>query len=181
MRIFGIWSPLAVLLLFGLNGNAQLTSAIVGSPQYCRNEIGQIEIRYQVLNKYTNTNASSVIIRLGSSRVLSFFLFTGRDHTEAASAVYQSNEDAVETPRFRRRRLKPEESVNWSTVAIIMIDGQESSSRLPKPGDYFLLPFPDISVGDHTVDTDKGSGSERMLPIKITRPESDPPLCNRRK
>jgi hypothetical protein len=181
MRIFRILFPLALLLTLGLDGNAQLRSAIIGSSRYCRNEIGQIEISYQVQNIYTNTNANSIVVRLGLSRVLSFFLFSGQERTDAASAVYQSSQDSVESPPFKRKRLKPEESINWSTVATITIDGQESSSRLPKPGDYFLLPFPDIQIEGHSVSLDERQYRSHLLPITIAKPGFDPPLCNRSK
>jgi hypothetical protein len=155
MGICRIWFPLVLLVTLGLDGEAQLVSTIISSPRYCRNEIGQIEIGYQVQTIYTNTNAKSLVVRLGLSRALSFFLFSGRERTDAASAVYQSSQDSVEPPPFKRKRLKSGESVKWSAVATITIDGQGSSSRLPKPGDYFLLPFPDIQAGGDSVSLDE--------------------------
>jgi hypothetical protein len=141
MRIHWVYVSLALFLLLGLDGEAQLRSNVVGSPHYCRDELGQIEISYEVRNAFTNDSAKSLVVRLGLPRVLSFFLFSEQERIDAASAVYQSSQDSAGPPPFKRKRLKPKESVEWNTEATIMIDGQGSSSRLPKPGDYFLLPF----------------------------------------
>ena len=181
MRICRILFPLALLATLGLDGEAQLVSTIIGSPQYCRNEIGQIEINYQVQTVYTNVNAKSLVVRLGLSRTLSLFLFSGRERTDPASVVYQSNQDSVEPPPFKSKKLKPGKSVKWNAVATITIDGQESSSRLPKPGEYFLLAFPDIQAGGHSVSLDERQYRSRLLPITIAKPDFDPPLCDRRK
>jgi hypothetical protein len=181
MRIHRVCLSLALFLFLGLDGEAQLRSTVVGSPQYCRNEIGQIEISYEVRNAFTNDSTNSLVVRLGLSRVLSFFLFSEQERIDAASAVYQSSQDSVGSPPFKRKRLKPKESVEWNTEATIMIDGQGSSSRLPKPGDYFLLPFPDIQVEGHYGPLGESVDRSRLLPITIAKPDSDPPLCGRPK
>jgi hypothetical protein len=178
MKILQISFPLALLLAIGVDCNAQLRSAIVDSPQYCRNELGQIEVSYQVQSTYTNPKKNHLVIRMGLSRVLSFMLFSGRERTDPASAIYQSNQDSVESPPFRTEKLKPGQSVEWKAVATITIDDQESSSRLPKPGEYFLLAFPDMRVGGHSVSLDQSQYRGRLLPIKITKPDFDPPLCD---
>ena len=181
MRIHRVYFSLALFLFLGLDGEAQLRSTVVGSPHYCRDELDRIEISYEVRNAFTNDSTKSLVVRLGLSRVLSFFLFSEQERIDAASAVYQSSQDSVGPPPFKRKRLKPKESVEWNTEATIMIDGQESSSRLPKPGDYFLLPFPDIQVEGHYGPLGESIDRSRLLPITIAKPDSDPPLCDRPK
>ncbi|MGB6973745.1 MAG: hypothetical protein WBD67_03580 [Terracidiphilus sp.] len=181
MRIRRFYFLLALFLFLGLDGKAQLKSTVVGSPHYCREEAGQIEVSYEVRNAFTNNSTNSLVVKLGLSRVLTFYLFSGQDHIDASSAVYQSNQDSVGPLPFKTKRLKPEESVEWNAVATIMIDGQGPLRRLPKPGDYFLLPFPDIQVEGHYGPVGESFDRSRLLPITIAKPEFDPPLCVRPK
>ncbi len=147
MRIHRVYVSLALFLFLGLDGEAQLRSTVVGSPHYCRDELGRIEISYDVQNAFTNDSTKSLVVRLGLSRVLSFFLFSQQDHIDAASAVYRSSQDSVVPPPFKRKRLKPKESIEWNTVATIMIDGQQSSSRLSQAGRLLSTPLPRYSGG----------------------------------
>jgi hypothetical protein len=47
--------------------------------------LGQIDVSYQVQSTYTNAEKKPLVIKLGSSRVLSFLLFFGRESADPAS------------------------------------------------------------------------------------------------
>lgn len=181
MRICRVCVWLALFLFLSLDGEAQLRSTVIGSPQYCRDELGRIEVSYEVRNTFTNDRTNSLVVELGQSHVLSFFLFSGQEHIDAASAVYQSSQDSAGPPPVKNKRLRPKESVEWNTEATITIGGRESPNRLPKPGNYFLLPFPDIRVNGHYGPVGEGIDRSRLLPIAIAQPDFDPPLCKRPK
>jgi|HubBroStandDraft_2_1064218.scaffolds.fasta_scaffold586193_1 hypothetical protein len=55
----------AFLLAYGLDCNAQLRSAIVDPPEYYRNELGQIEVIYQVQSTCANARLKRTLSSSG--------------------------------------------------------------------------------------------------------------------
>jgi len=75
MRLTWIVCILIALPSFGVFADAQLTSQITGQPLSCKNEIGEIELRFRVVNRFTNDLQVPVAVKIGDSQNLNFMLF----------------------------------------------------------------------------------------------------------
>jgi hypothetical protein len=179
MSIFRLAYLHALIALLSVHGYAQTQSEIVGPARSCRNEIGQLEISYNVRTRFTNAMQVEVTVKIRTAKNSSFLLFSGNETTNPASAVSKSSPDSVDTPKTRTLLFKPGEHTEWSAVATVTVAERGSSGRLPKAGHYFLLPIPDLELVGYPTFQDELLQESLLIPLTIEEPRSHVPACRR--
>ena len=180
MRLFRSEYLFAAVTLLSGHCLAQVQSEVIGPQHACRNELGQFEVSYEVRNRFSNSTNNSMTVKIGIAGNLNFMLFSNGETTDPASAVYQYNPDSVSPPKARSKHLRPGEHIDWDTVATITIARKGDSNRSPRAGQYFLLAFPDLTIGGQPrtrEDLKHLISTSRLIPIVIDEPPSNVPVC----